>query len=177
MDNKSGLNFPPDHSTTAASISANNAAAAAAAAAATNNGSSNGLLASTLSMQNLVTLASMNHGTSAAQHNTAYGSAHYNLPPSTKTLTAAVTHPGHMAHYTIAAHHLQSQQQQQSHHQQQQQLHHHAQHHQAMAVATPTYAAHITGGTTGPTLCKYCICKLVSIVSRYPLSTSSILIY
>ncbi|XP_073826926.1 uncharacterized protein isoform X2 [Musca autumnalis] len=192
-----GLNFPPDHSTTAAAaatISANNAAAAAAAAAAAtgsatanaanNTGSSNGLLASSLSMQNLVALASMNHG-SMGQHNaaayaTSQQGGHYVSVPTSKALTASVTHPHsggaagiHMAssYANTGQHHLAhqttTQQQQQQQQQQLQQQHHFASLHAAAAHhhphatmaamatgATPAaaYAAHFAGNTAGTAL-------------------------
>ncbi|XP_075153079.1 uncharacterized protein LOC142226767 isoform X2 [Haematobia irritans] len=174
-----GLNFPPDHSTTAAAtISANNAAAAAAAnaaaaaAAATNtNGSGNGLLATSISMQNLVTLASMNQvGTGAQQYTSPYGSqtgGHYAVPTS-KALTSVSTIPqghGMAGQYSTSAtppqhhlvHHPQQPQVQQQHQQTSQQLLHHHPYHATMAVATgptalPSYAAHLASGTAGTTL-------------------------
>lgn len=112
-------------------------------------------------MQNLVTLASMNHG-SAAQHNAAaYGvtqtaGGHYATAiPTSKALTGAANHGHVAAQYTTTAQHTLS-----SLHQQQQAQQHHLQHlhHQAMGVgsaAPPSYATHLSASPAGTTLCKY----------------------
>lgn len=159
MDKKSGLNFPPDHSTTAASLSASAvAAAAAAAAAATNNNpnAGNGLLANPISMQNLVTLASLNPGPIQSGHvaQGAAGGHHHNVPTS-----QALTFNAAQAHH----HH---QQQQQQHQQQQQQHQQHqanmahltAAHQMSLAgAAPPSLAAHFVAGPAAQhhALCEY----------------------
>lgn len=119
-------------------------------------------------MQNLVTLASMNHG-SAAQHNAAaYGvtqtaGGHYATAiPTSKALTGAANHGHVAAQYTTTAQHTLS-----SLHQQQQAQQHHLQHlhHQAMGVgsaAPPSYATHLSASPAGTTLCKY-----LPIFSKY----------
>ncbi|XP_046803586.1 CUGBP Elav-like family member 1 isoform X1 [Lucilia cuprina] len=132
-----GLNFPPDHSTTAASLSAS------AVAAATNNPTpGNGLLATPISMQNLVTLASLNPGTVQSAHVTQGTSSQHHGVPTSQALTfnAAQVHQQQQVH-----HHHQQQQQHQAHMAQLT-----AAHQMSMAAATPpSLAAHFAAA--GPT--------------------------
>ncbi|XP_065358567.1 CUGBP Elav-like family member 2 isoform X3 [Calliphora vicina] len=139
-----GLNFPPDHSTTAASLSAS------AIAAATNNPTpGNGLLATPISMQNLVTLASLNPASVQATHVTQGATGQHHSVPTSQALTFNAAQVHH--------HHHHHQQQQQQAHQQQQQQHHQAHmaqltvaHQMSMAAATPpSLAAHFAAGPTG----------------------------
>ncbi|KAI8118587.1 CUGBP Elav-like family member 1 [Lucilia cuprina] len=146
-----GLNFPPDHSTTAASLSAS------AVAAATNNPTpGNGLLATPISMQNLVTLASLNPGTVQSAHVTQGTSSQHHGVPTSQALTfnAAQVHQQQQVH-----HHLHHQQQQQQQHQA-----HMAQltaaHQMSMAAATPpSLAAHFAAAAAGPTGHHHALCK------------------
>ncbi|KAM7353092.1 bruno 2 isoform 3-T6 [Cochliomyia hominivorax] len=143
-----GLNFPPDHSTTAASLSVS---AATAAAGPTNNPTpGNGLLATPISMQNLVTLASLNPGSvQPSLHITqnATSQPQYSVPTSQAlTFNAAPIHQQQHHHH----HHSQHQQQQQQHHQHHQQQAHMAQltaaHQMSMAAVTPpSLSAHFAG--------------------------------
>lgn len=141
MGKKSGLNFPPDHSTTAASLSAPTAGAATGNA----TGSGNGLLATPISMQNLVTLASLNPGNPQQQlmSHGATTQQHLSVPTSQAlTYNAAQVHQAHMAQLTAA-------------------------HHMSMAAATPpSYAAHFAGSTGHHhALCKYF--KTISFFATY----------
>uniref|UniRef100_A0A1B0AT25 RRM domain-containing protein n=1 Tax=Glossina palpalis gambiensis TaxID=67801 RepID=A0A1B0AT25_9MUSC len=110
-----GLNFPPDHSTAAATLSVTSAGNNNSHGHNSTSANSGGLLATPMSMQNLVTLATFNHGAPTQSHADHHQHHHHHHQqhithslhshhPSTQQLSAAQAHHAHMAQFSATQH-------------------------------------------------------------------------